>query len=315
LENATGISHAKIILIGDHSVVYNQPAIALPLPAIKTTVSIAKRANHQQLFSSRYFSGSISEMPLDLTGNATLIKALLERFNAQDTGFELNIESDLPAERGMGSSAAAAVAITRAIYHFFDHSLSKKQLIDDANIAEHITHGNPSGIDVATTSSRNPVWFLHNQGSSELNLNLSGALVVADTGIQGQTSEAVNLVAEARRTDFDQTNAYIEKLGRLTTFARIAIEDNNLISLGDSLNEAQRLLVKLNVSHPKIDQLVKVALNNGALGAKLTGGGMGGCMICLADSVSSAVNLQSVLSNAGAINTWIQPFRSEELIK
>ena len=106
----------------------------------------------------------------------------MERFNAQDTGFELNIESDLPAERGMGSLCSSCHH--KSNLSLFDHSLSKKQLIDDANIAEHITHGNPSGIDVATTSSRNPVWFLHNQGSSELNLNLSGALVVADTGIQ-----------------------------------------------------------------------------------------------------------------------------------
>ncbi|GAK47883.1 mevalonate kinase [Secundilactobacillus oryzae JCM 18671] len=313
---STGTSHAKIILIGEHSVVYNQPAIALPLPAVEAKVTITSRYDGRQFINSDFFSGSLAALPGSMNGNRRLIHALLNRFNAQTAGFEMTIKSDVPAERGMGSSAATAVAIVRAMYHFFGATISADVLTQSANIAESITHGNPSGIDVATTTATNPVWFVHNQGSTELNLNLSGALVIADTGIHGRTSEAVQSVANKLATQQLETRAMIDQLGDLAAFTRIAIEEDNLLSLGDSMTEAQRILTHLQVSHPHIDHLVDVALANGALGAKLTGGGLGGCVIALTDTVSAAKDLQSVLLNSGATNTWVQPFtKTEELIK
>lgn len=116
-KTASGSSNAKIILIGDHSVVYGQPAIALPLPSVTTHVTMTA-TDHEQLLTSRYYDGPIAQMHQNLAGVATLIKTLLRRFDAVNTPFHMTITSDLPAERGMGSSAAAAVAITRAMYAF-----------------------------------------------------------------------------------------------------------------------------------------------------------------------------------------------------
>lgn len=111
-----GTSHAKIILIGEHSVVYGQPAIALPLPEVKLTVTITKLDSEQQLLDSRYFSGSITEAPENMLGIKTLILALINQFDGQSDGWKMNITSMLPAERGMGSSAASAIAIIRAFF-------------------------------------------------------------------------------------------------------------------------------------------------------------------------------------------------------
>lgn len=139
--------------------VYGQPAIALPLPSVTTQV-VMRSADNGQTIASRYFDGPIAQMGQNLAGVAALITTLLDRFDGQATPFAMTITSDLPAERGMGSSAAVAVAITRAMYRFFQRLLNRELLLSTVDIAEKITHGNPSGIDAATVSSDVPIWFV-----------------------------------------------------------------------------------------------------------------------------------------------------------
>lgn len=311
---SSGNSHAKIILIGEHSVVYHQPAIALPLPAVKEVVTLTPRDDGQQRLVSRYYTGDRQSGPNQLNGINCLIDSLLTRFSLQSQGFELTVNSHLPAERGMGSSAATAVAITRALYEFAGVALSHDQLLADAAISEQIIHGNPSGLDVATASANRPVWFVKGEEPKPIPMHMHGFLVIADSGIRGQTGEAVKAVATFRATHLSQATRLFNELGGLTSQARQAFEADQIAVLGSVFNRAQVLLEQLGVSHPKLDEMNEIARQNGAIGAKLTGGGMGGCMICLADTESTATRIRRALATAGVTQTWVQPFLSEETV-
>ncbi|MCH4123403.1 MAG: mevalonate kinase [Levilactobacillus sp.] len=310
-QTAIGKSNAKIILIGDHSVVYGQPAIALPLPSVTTRVVMAPTVSGQTI-SSRYFDGPIAQMGQNLAGVAALIATLLNRFDAQDTPFAMTITSDLPAERGMGSSAAVAVAITRAMYHFFDRPLTRDLLLATAAIAEKITHGNPSGIDAATVSSDVPIWFVPHQETLQIPFTLRGYLVIADSGIKGQTGQAVAAVARRKMAFPQVTTQQIQRLGELSHQARTALAAPDLMHLGQIMTDAQDQLRGLGVSSEELDQLTQVARQNGALGAKLTGGGMGGCLIALCPDLATTHRVQASLLAAGATQTWTEAFNLEE---
>lgn len=312
--SVTGNSHAKIILIGEHSVVYHQPAIALPLPAVQVHAEMTSSPDTIQVLTSRYYSGDRQDAPIQLQGINQLIDVLLAHLTQTNLGFTLTIKSDLPAERGMGSSAATAVAIVRAMYRFFNVPLTHQRLLEEVAVSEKIIHGQPSGLDAATASADTPVWFIKGQTPQPLPFHLNGYLVIADSGIHGQTGIAVANVADYRQAHPKQAAAAINHLGQLTQAAKIALAQNQVNTLGRILTAAQRELTQLGVSHPVLDDMITVALQNGALGAKLTGGGMGGCMISLAATQADAVRIRQALFGAGFKQTWLQPFLSEETV-
>lgn len=301
-----GSSHAKIILIGEHAVVYSQPAIALPLHSLKTSAKVTLRNDKQKLIKSSYYSGQLEDMPKSMTGINHLITYLLDK-QPLAFGFTLELESQLPIERGMGSSASVAVAIVRAFYDLFSQGLSHKELLALANIAEKETHKNPSGLDVATTSSNTPVWMIKDQVLEEIPLDLDAYLVICDSGIKGKTAEAILAVKEKLHATPEDTNKLIEQIGQLSRNARKQLAHNDVNGLGKTLDQAQTHLSNLGVSDPTLDKLIVLARKNGALGAKLTGGGRGGCFICLVDSAKKAKQLSKLMSENGAVSTWIEP--------
>lgn len=306
-ESGIGKSHAKIILIGEHSVVYDQPAIALPIHNIKMTATLASITETDQLIDSKYYHGPLEDGPASLDGVQRLVNYLIKKFHGEQDHWKLTIDSMLPAERGMGSSAATSIAIIRAFFDLHERDLTRTELLALADIEEQITHSNPSGLDAATVSAVNPIWYRHGQTGKELDMNVNAVLVIGDTGIQGRTGEAVTAVRNLIHTNPKIAKPAIERLGQLTVEAQTLLKTGAPLQLGEVLNEAQEQLVNLQVSHPKLDEFIAVARQNGALGAKLTGGGLGGCMIALARDTDSAQKISEALKEAGSIRNWIEP--------
>lgn len=309
---ASGHSHAKIILIGEHSVVYQQPAIALPLPNVEAEATIKETNDGLKSIKSRFYEGNVENMPESMEGVAELLKALIQHFHAEKDSWQLEIKSQLPAERGMGSSAATAIAIVRAFFNYYDEDLSHEELLKWADIEEKVTHRSPSGLDAATCSSDLPIWFVKGQTNRPIELNLNATMVIADTGVQGRTKEAITAVKGLLDSDPEKAQALIEHLGQLTKDSKTALMADEAEKLGLILTSAQNDLRQLGVSSKELDHLCQVSLENGALGAKLTGGGRGGCMFAITNSALGARRLASVLTEAGAKSTWIQPLGGQE---
>lgn len=301
---AIGRATGKIILMGEHAVVYGEPSLAIPFPkaTIQTTVT---QSTGPITIDCIYHTGLLTDVPERLSNLLTVVEISLKALKREMKDFSLKIESSIPAERGMGSSAAVAVATVRALFNYFEQELPHEQLLELVNVSEVIAHGNPSGLDAAMTSGEQPLYYIKGKPFVPFSLSVDAYLIVGDTGIKGQTREAVGSIAALMKENPEETMEDIHQLGNLADQAKTAIEQNNPIDLGSYMHQAHLLLDKLGVSNEQLNQLVDAALANGALGAKLTGGGRGGCMIALADSETSAQQISDALRKRGTSNRWI----------
>lgn len=299
-----GRATGKIILIGEHSVVYGKKAIAFPFAGVGIHTTVQKKPTiHIQ---SKYFSGTLDEMKqIASMHNLVLLIEVLQKDLALPN-FNLSIQSSIPSERGMGSSAAVAVSIVRAIFDWQNLALDNKTLLKYVDYSEQIAHDNPSGIDAAATSGTQPILFEKEQPFEAFPLNVDAYLLVADTGIKGQTRQAVKDVATLVNQKGQSVQAIIDQLGDLTLEAKTAIIQNQAKRLGQIMTASHHLLQKLIVSNQTLDEAVEIALDNHALGAKLTGGGRGGCLIVLAKDLQNAKQIQEKLISYGMKRTWLQ---------
>ena len=305
-EIASGTAHGKIILIGEHSVVHNEPAIAIPFTSANVEVTIQKILGESTI-DSIYHNGKIKDSPNTLQNLIETLTEVCAYFEISTDNLHITVTSNIPAERGMGSSAAVATALVRALFNLFDEKLTDERLSQFVSVSEKIAHGNPSGLDAKVVRSAQSIYFIRDQETDFFSVDLPGYLVIADTGDHGETGAAVHAVGELVKNPLSQGRIWVQELGKMTKKARHFIKRKDLKALGEILDRAHHNLRQLKVSNTKLDTLVDVAKANGALGAKLTGGGRGGCMIVLVESEKQADEMSVKLQDAGATKTWIHP--------
>ena len=283
-----GKAHSKIILMGEHSVVYGYPAIAIPLKQIKTICKITK-----------------SNKKMEFNYNDTLSMAVyyaLKYIKIRNAYIKYEVESEIPSRRGMGSSAAVSIAAIRSVFDYYNQKLTYKILTYLVNKAEKVAHGNPSGLDAKTCMSNKAIKFVKNKGLSMIDLNLNAYLLIADTGIYGQTKEAVEKVKKLG----EKAIPILGNMGLFTNEVEKNIREKNLKLIGENMTHAHEELKKLGVSCKKSDNFVETALENGALGAKMSGGGLGGCVIVLIENEEKVKKIEEKLKKLGAVRIWIE---------
>lgn len=281
-----GKSHSKIILMGEHAVVYGYPALAFPLPRVEAVARVTASTHPVQLKATD---------PID-----TAVAVALAFLGMAEPSISYEVASSIPEQRGMGSSAAVAIAVIRAVFDYYDQPLTDEVLEALVNQAERVAHGNPSGLDAKTCLSDSPICYRRGQGFSACPVSLPAHLIIADTGIYGNTSQAVELVRQGEQT------ALLSDLGGLAEQFLTDLPAGDLTSLGQLMTQAHTKLAQLGVSCPQADALVDVALSAGAFGAKMSGGGLGGCIIALTDTYVAAQAIAQELREKGAVNTWIE---------
>lgn len=299
-----GTAHSKIILMGEHAVVYDYPAIALPFTSANVRVMITpSQSEHTNLYSS-YYRGALKDAPDSLDNLKEAIDVTLSSFKLEPTSMDITIDSTIPSGRGMGSSAAVSVALVRSLCDFYGVAISDYQLRFIVNQAEVIAHESTSGLDTLLAISNQP-FIYHKSGTAKsFHFNLDAYLVVADSNMPGQTKVAVGKVRQLKeaRPAFIQTA--MQAIGGFVQQAVEAIQDKNILELGRLMTYNHYYLNQLEISNPLIDRIVNAAWLAGALGAKLTGGGLGGCIIALAQTKEEAQLIQQAMIDAGASQTW-----------
>lgn len=302
LRTAVGYAHSKLILTGEHAVVYGKPAIALPFPLeVKAAI---EEAPGEIIIDCAHYSGLLSMVPSKLQGIAVCMKEILHYFNKPLRGIIIRIHSSIPIGRGLGSSAAIAIAIVRGLFTFFGQEVSRKELLTFVQKAEIYAHGNPSGIDMEAASSNVPIWFQKGKEVTPIKVGAPLHMVVADSGRIGDTLKAVKNVKQRYVIEQENINSSLKRIEEMTYAARSALSIGNAQLLGKLLNMNHTELISLGVSDSNLNRLVKTARDAGALGAKLTGGGLGGCIIALAQNPRQGKLIADALIKAGAAKTW-----------
>ncbi len=299
----------KVILFGEHAVVYGQPALAVPVTevaakAIITPDPAAASGSIHITAPQINLDANLSDLPA-ADPLAVAIRSTLDALKiAQPTAFKLRVTSTIPVAGGLGSGAAVSVAIIRAVSAFLGHPLPDEQVSALAFEVEKLHHGTPSGIDNTVITYNKAVYYIKGKPIETISIAKPFTLVIADTGISTPTKDTVADVRRAWETDTESYNNIFESIGKLAIAARAAIEQGNNEALGLLMDTNHELLQQLKVSSPDLDKFVLAARQAGALGAKLSGGGRGGNMIALAPEGRTA-EIKTAVEAAGAKSAFI----------
>ncbi len=290
----------KVILLGEHAVVYGRPAIALPIPLAVEAI-VRPGGSGASLVIPRWGVEQKVRGPgsQGLTG---MLGSLLKTLGLADTGMTIEVIPHVPRAMGLGGSAALAVAIVRALDRAFHLGLDDEAVNAHAYECERFAHGTPSGIDNTLATWGRPILFqrAHGQptddrpqlGPNRVESLVIGAALPLVIGITGKESLTANTVARVRAIHTARPARYdalFDQIASLVRSAQVSLREGNLVELGELMNLCQGYLNALQVSSPELEELIHIARMNGAIGAKLTGGGGGGSIVALCPGEQEAV--------------------------
>ena len=315
----TATAPGKIILFGEHAVVYGRPAIAVPVNNVRARAVVMADPRGQvgdiQIKAPDVgLETSLEGLPEDHPIRAAVEGVLFELGITRAPACTLQITSTIPISAGMGSGAAVSVALMQALSSSLGQPLSDARVTELAFEVEKIHHGTPSGIDNTVITYGMPVYYVRGQPLKTLRLPEPFKIVIGDTGLPSPTALAVGELRHAWQMDQDKYEAIFDAVAVIVKEARAAIENGYTGGLGALMNQNHEYLRQMGVSSPELDRLVEAARSAGAAGAKLSGGGKGGNMIALTNDVNT-VEIESSLRDAGAVRTIVTSIEESKSIQ
>jgi mevalonate kinase len=309
---------AKVILLGEHFVVYGEPAIVLAID--RRVYATVESRNDKRLYlrsanlnMSGYFDngnfkveqGDLREAIMKFEPIKLAVEKVLEK-HGEKAGLNIDINSTVPVAAGLGSSAAVVAAVAKAVGSLLNLELSREEILRITFQSEKIVHGSPSGIDPAISTFGGTLVFQMDTGFKPLEVKADIPLVIGYTGVERSTRAQVEKVREVREKYPHVVEPMMHAARELVLRAIDALKDNDLETLGELMNINHALLYGLGVSDESLEWLISAARKAGALGAKLTGAGGGGCMIALAQS-DGIERVEEAIQRAGG-----RPFRAKK---
>ncbi len=281
----------KVILTGEHFVVFGAPALAIAINR-RIVVRVSQRNDRRlHIVSSLGMAGEFDQDQFNLKEGGSNTRSFLEPVKiaaesvlnkyAVKKGLNIQVNSDIPVASGLGSSSAISVATVASVGEAMGISQSREEILDLSLTAEKFVHKNPSGIDIAIATYGGTILYELQKGMTRIEDMPNLALVIGNTGIARNTGNLVEAVRRRRDRLPLTINPLIVAAESLTRSAVEALRDRDLEKLGELMDVNHGLLSAVGTSCIELDRLVYAARLAGALGAKLTGAGGGGCMIAL----------------------------------
>jgi mevalonate kinase len=302
----TGSGQGKVILLGEHAVVHGVPALAAALDTgAKATALVSVDSDRMRVAPWGVDVRASDDVPL-----ARAFAAAIEARGGTRTKVDVEARVALPGGAGLGSSAALGVAVIRAIDALEGVTRDADDTQRLALAWERVFHGNPSGIDTAMAIAGGIALYRRTPGEGQRTLEpvvprSPITLVIAHSGEGASTRAMVESVARQRERDLTRFEKSLAAIDALVTNARSALEAGDLRALGQLMDMNQSLLAAWMVSTGTLEEMCAAARAAGALGAKLTGGGGGGCMIALAPSKEAAEPIRAALVALGKKEAWV----------
>lgn len=301
---------AKLIVCGEHAVVYGQPAIAVALSDIRARSALSRgpRGSGPQIIAhdlqTVWNRETAADNPL-----LQLVERTLEQLEVAERDLEISFSSEIPIASGMGSGAAIATALVRVLAAYAGRELRAGEISAMVYASEQRFHGTPSGIDNTVVAYEQPIWYQRPPAQPDgtrpapsiesLQISAPFSILIGDTGIRSATHRPVGAVRERWQKQPERYNRLFDQIGAISAQIRSCLASGDHKALGALLDANQKLLGQIGVSLPKLNQLVRAARNAGALGAKLSGAGWGGVMFALVTPESRDAVRQALL-DAGA---------------
>jgi mevalonate kinase len=279
-----GVGFGKVILFNEHFVVYGLPAIASAIGA-RTTAHVERHpGSGVELDDKRPETKGYKTEKAGQQKESLNLMLKFMNVDVKNNAFRVTLAGDLLAASGVGASAASCAAIARAFSEELDLGFSDDKINDVAYEGEKGYHGTPSGIDNTAATYGGLIWYKREGPShhmERMRLKSPVEIVMGNTGLVADTKAVVGAVKERKEKEPEKYARIFNAAGKLALEARKQLEGFHLEEVGYYMNENHALLQQIGVSCPELDLLVDLALNNGALGAKLTGTGRGGYMVAL----------------------------------
>ncbi|HHX65833.1 MAG TPA: mevalonate kinase [Chloroflexi bacterium] len=311
----TSSAAGKTILLGEHAVVYGRPAIAVPVSDLRATVQITPISPGEGVQIDAADLGHVYRLDEsydddDALPLQTTVRNALYAVGADPDkqALRITIRSRIPIASGMGSGTAVATALVRGISRHYRQPMAPDVVSELVYRTEILLHGTPSGIDNTVVAFEEPVYFVRGSGVETFPVGRPFTLIIGDSGVPARTRYAVDGVRRRRESDPARYDKLFDEIGAIVERGREAIIQGELADLGQTMTENHALLRAIQVSGEMLERLVCAALEAGAPGAKLSGGGIGGCMIALTDE-AGAKDVTEALYRVGARRVMVTVVR------